>query len=281
MRADQPSKTAWRSALRRAAHQAWDTPLVYDDPLALKIVGPEEEAVLRSKTARSVTRLETTIRASMVARSRFAEDALKEAVARGVRQFVMLGSGLDNSAFRKSCDGIAVFDIDHPATQIWKKALIAQAAIAVPPGVTFVPLDFTRQTLAQELPRAGWDAARPSFFSWLGVTSYLPREAVMQSLNFVANCPRGSEIVFDVSTPASQVTLYERAARLAYATKIWLTGEPNGTRFNPAALAQELRGMGFGEVSFLNGDQVNARYFAGRADGLKVSNRSALIRAVV
>ena len=281
MRENTPSMTAWRSAVRRAAHQLWDDPIVFRDPLALKIVGDEEEAALRRTDARSASTLEHTIRAIMVARSRVAEDALDEALARGIRQYVVMGAGLDTSPYRAAAQGLRVFEIDHPATQAWKKSQLAQTGIAVPDSVSFVPVDFARQTLAETLPPAGWDARQPTFFSWLGVTSYLTREAVLGTLGFVAACPPGSEIVFDVSTPASQVSLYERLARAAVALRIALSGEPNGTRFDPSALAAELRARGFGRVETLSGRQINARYFAARADKLKVSNRSALIRAAV
>jgi methyltransferase (TIGR00027 family) len=281
MKGDNHSETASRAATRRAAHQLWDTPRVLEDPVVLKIIGRDEEAALRAGNAKSVSALDGTVRAFMAARSRFAEDSLNEAVSRGVGQYVVLGAGLDTFAFRNPHDALRVFEIDHPATQKWKIARLADAEIAVPATVTFVPVDFTRQTLAEELPRCGWDAKQPTFFSWLGVTSYLPRAAVMQTLDFVAQCPHGSEIVFDVSTPASYVTLYERLTRLGVAVKLALAGEPNGTRFDPAALAKELRNRGFGDAGFLNGAALNGRYFAGRSDGLKVSNRSALIRATV
>ncbi len=281
MRADQPSRTAWRSALRRAAHQLWDSPRVYDDPLALKLVGAEEEAGLRAKSARSVTQLEQTIRASMAARSRFARDCLDEAVARGVRQIVVMGAGLDTTVLQDVYKDLRGFEIDHPATQSWKKQVLADAGIATPANLTFVPVDFTKQALAGELPRAGWDANTPTFFSWLGVTPYLPPSAVAETLRFIAARPAGSEIAFDVSTPPGAVTLYERLARIAYGLKNAIRGETVGTRFDPAQLAAEMRAMGYRDVAFLAGGDVNARYFAGRADGLKVSNRSALIRGIV
>jgi methyltransferase (TIGR00027 family) len=279
MRENKPSMTAWRSAVRRAAHQVWDDPIVFRDPLALKIVGPKEEAALRKADPRAQSQVARTIRAFMVARSRFTEDALAEARARGVRQYVVMGAGLDTSPCREAAQGMRVFEIDHPATQVWKRARLAETGIAVPDSVTFVPVDFARQTLGDTLPPAGWDARQPTFFSWLGVTAYLKPEAVMGTLGFVAGCPRGSEIVFDVSTPSSHVTPLERLERFAVALKIALSGEPNGTRFDPSVLAAELRTRGFSRVESFTGGQINARYFEGRADKLMVSNRSALIQA--
>ena len=279
MRADQPSQTALRSAMRRAAHQIWDDPPVYRDPLALKLVGAGAEASLRAGDPARFN-IERTIRAFMAARSRVAGDEWAAAMARGVRQCVVMGAGLDTTAFQPAMPDLRIFEIDHPATQAWKKARLEQAGIAAD-HVAFVPVDFTVQTLADELPRAGWNAAEPTFFTWLGVTSYLPQAAVMETLRFVAACPKGSAIVFDVSTTAAHVSLYERAARLAYGFKILITGEPSGTRFDPAALGEAMRALGFGEVRHLDGPALNAAYFAGRTDGLKVSNRSAVMIATV
>jgi methyltransferase (TIGR00027 family) len=281
MKDDAPSETALRSALRRAAHQIWDDPKIFVDPLALRIVGPEQEAILRRGKPAGQSEIARTIRAFMVARSRFAEDALAQAVARGVDQYVVMGAGLDTFAFRNPYAQLRVYEIDHPATQAGKRERLAQAAIDVPASATFAPVDFAKESLAEGLSRTDWDAGRPTFFSWLGVTSYLTPAAVMSTLGFVAARPRGSEIVFDVSTPASHVSLLEKLARAAVAIRITLSGEPAGTRFDPERLAAQLRALGFSSVEATQGTQLNALYFAGRTDALRVSNRAAVLRAAV
>ncbi|HTQ14279.1 MAG TPA: class I SAM-dependent methyltransferase [Rhizomicrobium sp.] len=268
-----------RSAVRRAAHQVWDEPVVLKDPVALRIVGPEEEARLRR--GRSDTAIERTIRAVMVARSRFAEDALAEAYARGVRQYVVLGAGLDTFAYRNPWPDLKVYEVDHPASQAYKKEQLAKSGIAVPGNCAFVPVDFMRQTPAGELPAAGWNAGQPTFFSWLGVTPYLTREAVLATLSFVAACPRGSGIVFDVSTPDSHVSLRDRVVRMWVVLRNAARSEPTVTRFDPKTLAADAAGLGFSDTGVFAADTVNARYFAGRRDGLAMSRRSALISASV
>jgi methyltransferase (TIGR00027 family) len=279
MKDDEPSKTAWRSAIRRAEHQMWDTPRVLDDPLALKIIGRDEEAALRNKGAPSTTGLESTIRAFAVARSRFANDALAEAVARGVRQHVVMGAGYETSSFGPGSEGLRVFEIDHPATQARKKQLLA--ALDIGGGAGFVPVDFKRQKFAEELVRAGWDPSQPTFFSWLGVTSYLSHAEVFETLAYIASLPKGSEIVLDISTPTRRLPLWQRAARAVYGLKLRLEREQIGTRFEPGRMAGELRGIGFSDAVALERRDINARYFPSRTDGLAVSDRSALIRAVV
>src|SRR5262245_21621582 len=128
MKLDQPSATAYRVAMRRAAHQLLDEPKVLDDPVALRIVGPRAEASIRSDPRRFQSRVGRVLRAFLVARSRCAEDALKVAVAAGVRQYVVLGAGLDTFAYRNPyvAQSLRIFEVDHPATQGWKRSLLAK-----------------------------------------------------------------------------------------------------------------------------------------------------------
>src|SRR5271165_4327165 len=162
------SRTARRVAIRRAAHQLLDQPRVFDDPLALLIIGAETAQDLRTnpKEHHAFSR---AFRAFMAARSRYAEDELARAVAYGVRQYVVLGAGLDTFAYRNPHPGLRAFEVDHPATQAWKREQLQAAGIAIPAGLTFVPIDFERQTLADGLARAGFDNGATAFFSWLGV----------------------------------------------------------------------------------------------------------------
>src|SRR6202035_6128756 len=172
------SKTAHRVAIRQAAHQLLDQPRVLDDPLALRIIGSQAEQELRSNP-REHHAFSRAFRAFMAARSRYAEDELARAVAHGVTQYVVLGAGLDTFAYRNPHPGLRVFEVDHPATQAWKREQLQAANIAIPPSLTFVPIDFELQTLADGLSRSGFNANAAAFFSWLGVTPYLTREACM------------------------------------------------------------------------------------------------------
>src|SRR5262245_36371831 len=195
----QPSRTAMRVAARRAAHQLLDHPRVLEDPIALPIIGPEAAAKVRSEPLPYRGRPGRSLRAFLVARSRFAEDELARAVARGTRQYVILGAGLDTFAYRNPHEnaGLRVFEVDFPATQAWKRRKLTAASIAIPPSLTFAPVDFERQTLAAGLAVAGFDASGPAFFSWLGVSMYLSAEAIDSTLQFVASLPPGGGIVFD------------------------------------------------------------------------------------
>src|ERR1700729_1990211 len=205
------SKTAHRVAIRRAAHQLLDQPKVLDDPLALRIIGTETAQELRSnpKEHHAFSR---AFRAFMAARSRYAEDELARAVAQGVTQYVILGAGLDTFAYRNPHPGLRVFEIDHPATQAWKRGQLQAAGIPIPPSLTFVPIDFEKQTLADGLARSGLNANAPAFFSWLGVTPYLTREACMTTLSVIAKMSAGSGVVFDFAIDPALLNAGQRQA---------------------------------------------------------------------
>src|ERR1700678_242729 len=170
------SRTAHRVAIRRAAHQLLDHPKVLDDPLALRIIGRDAAEELQSNPKEDHT-FSRAFRAFMAVRSRYAEDELARAVAQGVSQYVVLGAGLDTFAYRNSHPGLRVFEVDHPATQAWKREQLEAAEIPLPSSLAFVPVDFERRSLEAGIKESGFDVNAPAFFSWLGVTPYLTHDA--------------------------------------------------------------------------------------------------------
>jgi methyltransferase (TIGR00027 family) len=263
------SRTAERVAIRRAAHQLLDHPRVLEDPLALRIIGTEAEGALRSnpKEHHAFSR---AFRAFMAARSRFAEDELARAFAHGVRQYVVLGAGLDTFAYRNPHPGLRVFEVDHPATQEWKREQLRAAGIAIPPSLTFVAVDFERQTLAERLWQSGFRADESAFFSWLGVTPYLTREPCMLTLGLIAKMPAGSSVVFDFAVDRELLNPGQRMAFDALSKRVARYGEPFQLFFDPSKLQEELKSLGFVRTELLQGKELNARYFKDRKDGLLV-----------
>jgi len=274
-----PSLTAQGAALLRAVHQVVDVPPVFADPHALRIIGAEAEQSMQANVDRYQSR--RTLRAYVALRSRYAEDRVAEAVQRGVRQYVLLGAGLDTFAYRNPHAGLRVFEIDHPATQAWKKQRLQQAHIVPPDSMTFVPVDFETQTLAEGLRAAGFDFRAPVSLSMLGVAVYLTKPALMETLKFVATLAPGSEIVFSYSVSAELLTDAQRAARAAAARQVAAIGEPWISYYDPPSLAAEVAALGFSAVSNLEPGDANARYFSGRADGLRISGGSRLMTARV
>jgi len=263
------SRTAQRVAIRRAAHQLLDQPRVLDDPLALRIIGAEAADALRS-SPREDHGFSRAFRAFMAARSRYAEDQLAHAVGNGANQYVVLGAGLDTFACRNPHPGLRVFEVDHPDTQAWKREQLKDAGIVIPPSLTFVPVDFERQTLSDGLGQSGFSASDPVFFSWLGVTPYLTQAAFITTLSFIAKMPPGSGVVFDFAVDRKLLNFGQKMALDALSRRVAASGEPFQLSFDPAQLRDELKGLGFRRTEFLQGEQINALYFQDRADGLRV-----------
>ncbi|MGH9605499.1 MAG: class I SAM-dependent methyltransferase [Terracidiphilus sp.] len=266
METGRASKTALRVALRRAVHQALDPPPVLADPIAIPLLG----ASFAFDPARESSRLARSARAFMAARSRYAEDRLAEAVARGVNQYVVLGAGLDTFAYRNPFPQLRVFEVDFPATQAWKRALLAEASIAAPPGLTFVAIDFERETFSAVLAHAGFDSGSPAFFSWLGVVPYLSLDAFRATLAAIAVLPAGSGVSFDYGLSPKTFGPLRRMAFERLAQRVAAAGEPFRLFFTPEDLDAEFRRAGFRGFDQHDSDALNALYFAGRADGLEL-----------
>jgi methyltransferase (TIGR00027 family) len=279
-----PSITAQRAAMIRSAHQILDDPRVFDDPLALRIIGSEISTVLKANP-RQLTAVPGSdiLRAFIAARSRYAEDLLGETVQRGLRQYVILGAGLDTFAYRNPYTQaqLRIFEVDHPATQSWKRAQLEAAGISIPATLTFVPVDFETQTMADGLQHSTFDHTKPAFFSWLGVTPYLTGEAIASTLKFIAKLKAGSGVVFDYVISPTLLNSQQRSAFDELAKRVAMAGEPWHTFFDPSSLSADLKAFGFAEAVDLEPDEINARYFAGRNDNLKVRGFGHIMKAIV
>jgi len=277
MRAGQPSQTASGAAAYRAIHQLHEGGAIFSDPFAVKLLDEETRASLdqiASDPARRPMRLFVT------ARSRFSEDALAASVACGARQVVVLGAGLDTFSLRNpfAKKGVRVFEIDHPETQAWKRMRLEQAGIALPTSLTFAPIDFERQSLAEGLANAGFDRSRAAFFQWLGVVPYLTREAISCTLDIIAGVP-ASAVVFDYTEPFENHPPERRANLMATADRAAARGEPWLSFFNPGDLSALLRDKGFTDIEDLGFADLVSRYSPGLAKGLHRGPGGHVVRA--
>ena len=264
MQFGEPSRTALAAARHRAAHQLLEQGRIFADPLAVPILGEDPEAIARQAAESPSGRM---MRIFIAVRTRFAEDALAAAVERGVRQLVVLGAGLDTYAFRGDMrERLRVFEVDHPATQAWKRGRLEEAAIPLPECLTFAPVDFERETLADGLRSAGFDPAQQTFFTWLGVVPYLTEAAVRSTLGFIVSLPNGgSHVVFDYSEPAESLSPEMRAVHDRRAARVAELGEPWLNYFEPDKLRAMLLDLGFSTVEDLGPPEIAARYFPSRA----------------
>ena len=265
-----PKPSAMLVATQRAAHQLLDRPLVLDDPVALAVLGAAGAQAVRDDLDRFRHPASVGLRSAVVTRSRLADDVWAEAVERGVQQYVVLGAGLDTSAYRQPDAPGRRFEVDLPATQQWKQARLREAGIAVPPSLRFVPVDFEHVGLAEGLARAGFDAGAPAFFSWLGVTMYLDEDAVIDTLRFIAGCAPGSAVLFEHAVPLPSLPPVMRVAMAQMTAQFAERGEPWKSFFEPADMPGMLGTLGFGGSTTWTPDELNRRYLANRTDGLHI-----------
>jgi len=276
MRSRQGSRTAEAAAAARAHHHRHDAPRVFEDPYALKLTSPAWRRVIESPLLdrlvfRLLFRKLRPVGAQVLARSRYAEDRLAEAVARGVGQYVIVGAGFDSFALRRRdlADRLRIFELDHPATQAGKRDRLARLHLDLPPNLTFVPIDFEHDELDEALARSRYAADLPAFYSWLGTIAYLPVAATLRTLQSISTfAAPGSEIVFDYLVPTT--TLSEPDRRVVEAVQRFAErrGEPIVGAFAPEDLHEEVGRLGFEVVEDLSGRAQHERYFAGRRDGL-------------
>lgn len=272
------SKTAARVAIRRAAHQVLDTPRVLDDPLALAILAPHERAELLADPGKhNANPIGRALRAFLVVRSRFAEDALAGA---DVTQYVVLGAGFDTSAYR--CPrSLRVFEVDHPATQAAKRERLAEGGIDVPPNVSFIAADLAKVPLRDALRDGGFDLAAPTFVSWLGVVPYLTLDAITATLTVLGSLPAGSEVVFDYGIPPSALPFLARMVYNQFAKRVAAAGEPWISFFLPDDLRALLQRCGFARIEDFGADELTARYLLNRDDGLTLGPSGRIAHARV
>lgn len=264
MQPGQPSQTALGAARLRAAHQVLDQASIFADPLALRILGNDADTAIRhADTHPSGPRLRWFI----AARSRIAEDALATAAGQGVRQLVVLGAGLDTFAYRTPlAEKLRIFEVDHPATQMWKRHQLADAAIPLPKTLTFVPTDLERETLPGALIAAGFDPTQQTFFTWLGVVPYLTDEAIFSTLGFIAGLRGGAHVVFDyVNPPASMTEPGRRAMHETLIARVAAVGENIRNHFDSDVLRGLLMALGFRDVEDFGWAEIASRFLPGRA----------------
>jgi methyltransferase (TIGR00027 family) len=277
MQIGQPSRTALGAAAYRAVHQTLEGGVIFADPFAMQILDDDARAGLPGTAGDPANR---PMRLFIAARSRFSEDTMAACVARGVRQIVILGAGLDTFSLRNphAEAGARVFEVDYPATQAWKRERLRQAGLDLPATLTFAPVDFEKQSLLQGLSAAGFRTDQPAYFQWLGVVPYLTREAIVSTLDFIAGIA-GSEVVFDYGEPFENLPPAIRASVEASAARAASIGEPWLSLFNSAEMAELLRARYFGAFQDVTRAELAQRYYGDLGEGLTAGPGPHLVRA--
>jgi methyltransferase (TIGR00027 family) len=279
------SFTAIGAARMRAWHLLFDgDPKIFRDDFALRFSGSASETSLREETNSMlaeatakvgpdvVQRLFRSMRAIMIMRSRYTEEALSLAIELGITRYIILGAGLDSFAWRRPdlASAVQVFEIDHPASQEWKQQRLQELGIKQPLNLKFLPIDFENQTLLGGLRDGGYPLDKPAFLSWLGVTQYLTRETVLSTLKQVAALAPGTEISFTFIVPQAQLAGEDQQVFAIAAAAAAARSEPWISFFEPAELTSLLQELGFVRIEHFSPADANDRYFAGRSDELRV-----------
>jgi methyltransferase (TIGR00027 family) len=272
------SLTSVGAAAYRAAHQLLDEePRLLSDPVILQLLDARHIEEIKAKTSRFQLPEAMRMRSRIALRSRYAEDRLMLAYARGVRQYLLLGAGLDTFAWRQpqGLYGLTIFEADHPATQEQKRQRLSRAGLSIPANCQIIPVNFETETLEEALHKSSFDPNSPCFISCLGVTVYLSKEAVDALFRFVSTLPKESELVFTFAQERLAGFMHHTAARAAGA------GEPWVTYFRPEDLSRRLYELGFSSVHFLEPEEAWKRYYINRRDGLTGPSLASIASAIV
>lgn len=284
------SRTAVVASLSRAVHTRTDPQVIHADPWGDRLFSaatwhqlyqvarlknpqlPEaaDDAAVRTLVGIGLRR--GPAYPNIIVRSRFAEDALQAAAARGVRQYVLLGAGFDSYALRMPSPEVrSVIEIDHPATQAVKRQCIAQAGVGLPEAVHFVAADLSTEDLSAVLIRSLPQPHEPAFFSWLGVTMYLTEEANLQTLRAIAStAAAGSELVFEyVDQRFFDTSRLWTEAEIALRQTLQTLGEPWLCGFDPAQLPKLLASAGFDLIEDVPDTALVERYDPQKLNGLQ------------
>ena len=298
------SATALAASFIRAVHTRCDRPTLVEDPYGDRLVTDAERSFILERlllTLGAAKREEiraipdraraldaavhaTPSYAGVLLRTRYTEDQLAAAVARGVAQYVLAGAGFDTFAFRRPDlrARLRIFEIDHPATQGLKRERLAWAGLEPPPNLHFVAADLETEAVAQALSRSSYASREPAFFAMLGVTPYLTREANLGTLRAIASCAApDSEVVFDFLD--TEALMPERASEevTRMIAERAATDEPLLSGFDLQRLAGDLAGAGLEMVEELGASEAEARYCAGRMHELRMLPHSHIARARV
>jgi len=293
-----PSQTAFMTAVQRGHHNATASePKILRDNLALAVAGvntlEEAQAFISNmiETFAALSDPETAktfmgrIDGAVCMRSRVVEEKLALARDRGVRQLVILGAGLDTTAYRRTdlTDGVQVFEVDHPSTQIWKRERLKDANIDIPKNLKFVAFDFENQTLAQALDAGGVELEVMTFFTWLGVHMYLTDEAVRATVGVMGAYPKGSEMVMDFISPNYVLEGGVPEESVDYLQDVVSKmGEPIKSKYYESELEDILKSVGFGSVDFLSAKWLVDNYLDGKKSAFDMpDDATSILTAII
>ncbi|AMB84729.1 transferase [Pseudomonas agarici] len=270
------SKTASIVAAVRAKHRLYDSPIIFNDPWAIKLTSGFWRFVCGNRFLAACV-FDTLLadlrpaQASVLCRARFAEDALERSLEKNIQDYIILGAGLDSFALRRvgSMEALRVWELDAPTTQQYKKKLVMKLLSDMPANLHYVPVDFERQDFQASLVSSGFSKDVPAFFSILGLSYYIQERVFLEMMATIANdfCS-GTELVVDIRVPkecgdSCDFSRFEKIEKFTARR-----GEQLVTQLNPEYFSNVAKGLGFELCEHLSPKMQRERYCQGRDDGL-------------
>jgi len=244
-------------------------PHIFEDEIGLKLAAPSEGWHRRPDMDPSATRY---FRASIIARARLIEDLVIDHASRGVGQYVILGAGLDTFAQRRPdvASHLRVFEVDRSGPQAWKRERLIELGFGIPEWLKFVSVDFEAgESWWQQLVYAGFDVGRPAVVASTGVSMYLTKNAVKDTLRQIAMLAARSTLAMSFMMPI-ELAEPELQTALEFAVKgARASGTPFISFFTPQEMIDLARGAGFKDAKHVSATILAERYFSGRTDGLR------------
>lgn len=302
MKKDESSLTSLITAFGRSYHSQFDTPKIFNDYIAKDLISEKEFNDIKENMVQGIhffnkdiaqkfegnteeiLKWITQVQLSPIALSRaaYCEKVLLNEVTLGLKQYVILGAGLDTFSFRHSEleNSLEIFEIDHPATQEFKKKRLDEANLKIPSNLHFISMDFTKKLSYQNLIDKGFDNKK-TFFSLLGVSYYLTKKEVSSLIDYLfAKVPPGSSIVFDY---ADEKLFEEKGTSNRVENMVKMAsigGEPMKACFSYFEIEKMLEKSGLLIYEHLSPANINELYFESRNDYLSAFETIHYIHAV-
>lgn len=302
MEQNKSSLTSLISAFGRAYHSRFDTPKIFDDFIAKDLISQKEFSDISKNMIQGIQffnkeiaqRFEdnpdeilkwiTQVQLSPtpLARAAYCEKVLMNEIKLGVKQYVILGAGMDTFCFRNAQlkTSLEIFEVDLPSTQEFKLDRLANAQLDIPNNLHFVPMDFTKQFSEERLVKQGFENQK-TFFSLLGVSYYLTKDEFINLIkNFFAQVPSGSSIVFDY---ADETLFHEKGLSNRVENMVKMasaSGESMKSCFTYTEIESMLDDLGILIYEHLSPANINELFFGNRTDYLTAFETIHYIHAV-
>ncbi len=286
MRDNQSSKTAEAAAAIRAMHYLYEDQHIISDPYAQHFTNWKWKIILSNRFLPYLLKttimkpIYTAVGGQILTRSRYAEDKLRQAIANGIKQYVILGAGMDSFVLRHSDlkNQLTVFEIDHPGTQTTKRDRLLKLTGKLPENLVLVPVDFEKQTVAEALKQTIFNPDEPAFFSWIATTFYLTRKSIYETLMSIAGiAAKGSEIVFDYSIADTSLSPEGKAESVTTKKFVARRGEIYVSNFDHIEIKDEVSKLGYDLIEQATPNILHKLYFENRKDNLKEALWAAII----